>query len=100
MRAHKPRGSDGPQSLRATDTSRAVLVHARQPLEVDASATGASAVLLQDSGAQMYNRNQLFMHWALLAQNYHINIRHRRGADNVVADALSRGWDHTNCKNV
>ena len=121
-------------------------------LEVDASATGAGAVLLQDSSgdvchpvyyfsakfkrhqlnystieketlamllalqhfevyvgsssspvtvytdhnplvflAQMYNNNQRLMRWALLAQNYNLNIRHKRGVDNVVADALSRG---------
>ena len=41
--------------------------------------------------AQMYNNNQRLMRWALLAQNYNINIRHKRGADNVVADGLSRG---------
>ena len=121
-------------------------------LEVDASATGAGAVLLQDSSgdvchpvcyfstkfkrhqlnystieketlamllalqhfevyvgsssspvtvytdhnplvflAQMYNNNQCLMRWALLAQNYNLNIQHKRGVDNVVADALSRG---------
>lgn len=34
--------------------------------------------------AQTHNSNQRLMHWALLAQGY-------RGADNIVADALSRG---------
>ncbi|KAK7889547.1 hypothetical protein WMY93_025107 [Mugilogobius chulae] len=40
--------------------------------------------------AQMYNQNQRLMRWALLAQGYNIIIRHKRGQDNIVADALSR----------
>ena len=40
---------------------------------------------------QMYNHNQRLMRWALLAQEYNLDIRHKKGADNVVADALSRG---------
>jgi hypothetical protein len=31
------------------------------------------------------------MRWALLAQGYNLEIRHKKGTDNVVADALSRG---------
>lgn len=41
--------------------------------------------------AQMYNHNQRLMRWALLVQGFNIEIRHKKGADNVVADALSRG---------
>lgn len=40
---------------------------------------------------QMYNGNQRLMRWALLAQSYNLVIQHKRGADNVVADTLSRG---------
>lgn len=40
--------------------------------------------------AQMYNHNQRLMRWALLAQGYNIVIQHKKGSDNVVADALSR----------
>lgn len=40
---------------------------------------------------QMYNSNQRLMRWALLAQSYNLVIHHKRGADNVVADTLSRG---------
>lgn len=41
--------------------------------------------------AQMYNHNQRLMRWALLVQGYNIVIKHKKGADNIVADALSRG---------
>ncbi|KAK7160743.1 hypothetical protein R3I93_008420 [Phoxinus phoxinus] len=41
--------------------------------------------------ARMYNSNQRLMRWALLAQGYNLHIKHKRGADNILADALSRG---------
>ena len=41
--------------------------------------------------AQMFNHNQRLMRWALLAQDYNIVIKYKKGADNVVADVLSRG---------
>ena len=31
------------------------------------------------------------MRWALLAQGYNLEIKNKKGTDNVVADALSRG---------
>lgn len=41
--------------------------------------------------SRMYNHNQRLMRWALLVQGYNLEIRHKKGADNVIADALSRG---------
>ena len=38
------------------------------------------------------NNNQRLMRWSLLTQDYNLEIRHKRGADNVLADALSRAW--------
>lgn len=40
---------------------------------------------------KMYNHNQRLKCWALMAQHYNAEIRHKRGSDNIVADALSRG---------
>lgn len=40
---------------------------------------------------KMYNHNQRLMRWALIVQPYNLEIRHKRGSDNVVADALSHG---------
>lgn len=40
--------------------------------------------------SRMYNNNQRLMRWALISQNYNIEIKHKRGCENIVADALSR----------
>ena len=34
--------------------------------------------------------NQRLIHWALMLQSYNLDIRHIKGRDNVVVDALSR----------
>ena len=39
---------------------------------------------------RMYNQNQRLMRWALVIQNYNLDIQHKKGVDNVMADALSR----------
>ena len=42
---------------------------------------------------QMRNKNGRLTRWALVLQEYDLDIKHIRGKDNVVADALSRGLD-------
>ncbi|XP_076859481.1 uncharacterized protein LOC143512733 [Brachyhypopomus gauderio] len=39
---------------------------------------------------RMANANQRLMRWSLIVQGFNIHIVHKRGLDNVVADALSR----------
>lgn len=39
---------------------------------------------------RMYNSNQRLMRWALMAENFNVEIQHKKGCDNVVAEALSR----------
>jgi hypothetical protein len=39
---------------------------------------------------KMKNKNQRLLRWSLLLQEYNLDIRHIRGKDNVIADALSR----------
>ncbi len=39
---------------------------------------------------RMSNTNQRLMRWSLIVQEYHLDIRHKKGADNIIADALSR----------
>lgn len=41
--------------------------------------------------SRMYNANQRLMRWALFVQNYHLEIHHKKGSENILADALSRG---------
>ena len=36
------------------------------------------------------NKNQRLLQWSLTLQGYHLDIRHIRGVDNVITDALSR----------
>lgn len=40
---------------------------------------------------RMYNQNQRLMRWSLLVQNYNLEIKHKKGSENVMAYALSRG---------
>ncbi|KAL1279986.1 hypothetical protein QQF64_014586 [Cirrhinus molitorella] len=42
--------------------------------------------------SKMYNHNQRLMRWALMVQPYNLEIRHKKGTENVVADALSRSY--------
>lgn len=39
---------------------------------------------------RMKNKNQRLMRWSLTLQEYSLDIRHIKGRDNVMADALSR----------
>lgn len=38
------------------------------------------------------NPNQRLMRWALFSQPYHLDVRHIKGSENVMADALSRAF--------
>lgn len=40
--------------------------------------------------SRMYNHNNRLMRWALMVQDFNLQIRHKKGSDNVMADALSR----------
>ncbi len=40
--------------------------------------------------SRMANSNQRLMRWSLMVQEHHLDIRHKKGSENVVADALSR----------
>lgn len=41
---------------------------------------------------RMYNSNQRLMRWALVVQEFNLEIRHKKGSENIVADALSRAY--------
>ena len=69
---------------------------ALQHFEVYVGSTSIPVTVFTDHNplvflTQMYNSNQRLMRWALQAQRYNILIRHKKGAENLVADMLSRG---------
>lgn len=39
---------------------------------------------------RMYNTNQRLMRWSLALQEFNLEIVHKRGPENLIADALSR----------
>lgn len=39
---------------------------------------------------QMSNANRCLMQWALIVQEYNLDIRHMKGSENVIVNALSR----------
>ena len=41
---------------------------------------------------KMKNKNQRLLRWSLLLQEYNLDIRHIKGKDNIISDALSRAW--------
>nr|XP_054592685.1 uncharacterized protein LOC129157498 [Nothobranchius furzeri] len=41
---------------------------------------------------RMYNHNQRLMRWALLLQEFNLDIRHKKGTENLMADALYRSF--------
>ncbi len=40
--------------------------------------------------ARMYNHNQRLMRWSLIVQGYNLVNKHKKGSENIIADALSR----------
>lgn len=71
------------------------LLLALQNFEVYVGSTAYPVIVFTDHNpltflCRMYNQNQRLMRWALIVQNYNLEIRHKRGSENVVADALSR----------
>ncbi len=39
---------------------------------------------------RMSNANHRLMRWALICQGFNLNIQHKKGVENVIADTLSR----------
>ena len=39
---------------------------------------------------KMKNKNQRLLRWSLLLQEYNLDIKHTKGKDNIICDALSR----------
>lgn len=71
------------------------LLLALQHFEVYVTASNSPLLVYTDHNPltfihKMKNKNQRLLRWSLFLQEYNVIIRHIRGKDNVLADALSR----------
>lgn len=71
------------------------LIWALKHFEVYVSGGGKPLVVYTDHNPLMFlnslqNHNQRLKRWCLFLQPFNLNIRHIKGSDNVLADALSR----------
>jgi hypothetical protein len=71
------------------------LVLAIQHFEVYLSSSTSPIVVFTDHNPlsflnKMRSKNQRLLRWSLMLQEYHLDIRHIRGKDNIIPDALSR----------
>ena len=71
------------------------LILALQHFEVYLTSSSSTIVVFSDHNPltfihKMKNNNQMLLRWSLLLQEYNLDIRHIRGKDNIIPDALSR----------
>ncbi len=71
------------------------LVLALQHFEVYLSTVCGPIIVYTDHNPltflnRMHGKNQRIMRWSLILQPFHLQIKHIRGKDNLIADALSR----------
>lgn len=71
------------------------LLLALQHFEVYVGSSSVPVIVYTDHNplvflTKMRNSNQRIMRWALIIQEFNLEIRYKKGTDNVIADALSR----------
>ncbi len=71
------------------------LLLALQYFDVYVSSTNLPVIVFTDHNplvflGRMYNQNQRLMRWSLMVQGYNLVIKHKKGSENIIADALSR----------
>ena len=71
------------------------LILAVQHFEVYVTASEGPIIVFSDHNpltfiSKMKNKNQRLLRWSLILQAYNLEIRHIKGKDNLIADALSR----------
>ena len=71
------------------------LILALQHFEVYLTSSSSPIVVFSDHNPltfihKMKNKNQRLLRWSLLLQEYNLDIRHIKGKDNIIPDALSR----------
>ncbi len=78
-----------------TEKETLALLLALQYFDVYLSSSNLPIMVFTDHNtlvflSRMYNQNQRLMRWSLVVQGYHMMIEHKKGSENVMADALSR----------
>ena len=71
------------------------LILALQQFEVFLISSYSPIVVFSDHNPltfihKIINKNQMLLRWSLLVQEYNLDIKHIRGRDNIIPDALSR----------
>ena len=71
------------------------LILALQHFEVYLASSVAPIVIFTDHNPltfihKMKNKNQRLLRWSLMLQEHNLDIRHIKGKDNIIPDALSR----------
>ena len=71
------------------------LIHALQHFEIYLISSSSPIVVFSDHNPlsfvhKMKNKNQRLLRWSLMLQEYNLDIRHIKGKDNSIPDALSR----------
>ena len=71
------------------------LILAIQQFEVYLTSSTSPVVVFSDHNAlsllhKLNNKNQRLLRWSLLLQEFNLDIRHIKGKDNIIPDALSR----------
>jgi hypothetical protein len=71
------------------------LLLALQYFDVYVSSTILPVIVFTDHNplvflGRMYNQNQRLMRWSLMVQGYNLVIKHKKGSENIITDALSR----------
>lgn len=73
------------------------LLMALQHFEVYIGSSSLPVIVFTDHNplvflSRMKNSNQRIMRWSLFVQDFNLEIRYKKGKDNVLADALSRSF--------
>lgn len=71
------------------------LIFALQHFEVYVGCSVQPLIVFTDHSpltflSKLYNHNQRLTWWSLFLQSYNLDIRHKKGVENILADALSR----------
>ena len=79
----------------ATEKECLSLILAHQYFEVYLTSSSSPTVVFSDHNPlsfihKMKTKNHRLLRWSLLLQEYNLDIRHIKGKDNIISNALSR----------